>query len=92
MGPAQPLALTAGPSKIPASVQAEIDETPEWWDKKFHEAMVASGAQVVEIEDDEITVHSCDGSAAVVYRQTFVEGCSCRRCGHLTSGFRSDRL
>jgi hypothetical protein len=71
---------------IPAHIQAEIDQTPEWWDAMFHAALVASGASVKidsGYEPEYIEQKSWDGSV-VFYESsiapTWVEGCFCRTC------------
>lgn len=95
IGPAQPLALTAGPSRISPEVQAELDQTPEWWDRQFHKALEASGADVTTVDDEyEYEERSWDGRVAVIHRhkEEYIDGCLCLQCGRLTGRGKWGRL
>lgn len=75
-GPAAPLA-------IEASVRAELDSTPEWWDGQFHKALSASGAPVLaEIEGELVEVHTYSGTVRYteIPGHSVLEGCTCDAC------------
>lgn len=83
----EPRSIVAGtpvPRAIEASVRAELDSTPEWWDSQFHRALKSSGAPVLaEIEGDIIEEYTFTGAVAHRYElpgRTLLEGCTCADC------------
>lgn len=81
-------AIEAPRAHISSEVQAELDQTTEWWDSEFHRALELSGAEVLEIAPEEYEVHteatySGDRILSKVLIQAehhVLAGCSCSRC------------
>lgn len=81
-------AIEAPRSRISPEVQAELDQTTEWWDSEFHRALELSGAEVVEVIPEEYEEHTEATyrgdrilSKVVIRAEHHVlAGCSCSRC------------
>ena len=82
-------AIEAPRRNVSPEVQAELDQTTEWWDSEFHRALELSGAEVVEIipEEYESVSMSSYGGAYVLHERVVIQeehhvlaGCSCSRC------------
>ncbi|UVG35263.1 membrane protein [Microbacterium phage Cece] len=81
-GVSQPM-LEARRAEIPKDIQDEIDQSPAWWDKEFHNRLEASGAKVVarhveEYTDQEGMYHAREYKA--------LEGCECQNCVMVMGG------
>jgi hypothetical protein len=93
----EPLAIEAPRKPIPAAIQAEIDQTPEWWNSLFHNALVASGAEFQtdpEFEPEYIDVRSADGTIMLEEfypGPKWLEDCSCYACVRAKGTFAHQR-
>lgn len=72
-----------GVRAIPADIRAEIDQTPQWWDRQFHRLTGESGA--IELEYGEIEYveeRSLTGPAIwrTLPRPTAYLSCICSEC------------
>jgi hypothetical protein len=67
---------------ISPEVRAELDETPEWWDKRFHEALRAVETPILHGEPEYFEERTLDGRVA--WHQTFqaveLPSCTCEDC------------
>lgn len=81
-GVTQPM-LEARRAEIPKDIQDEIDQTPDWWDKEFHNRLEASGAKVVARHVEEYTDR--DGLHRTREYKA-LEGCECSQCVGIMSG------
>lgn len=89
-GEPQRLALTASAEEkhaaIPLEIRQELDQSPEWWDGQFHQALEKAGAEKILDGDwtpEVIEQHSADGRVVMHYTQEHpyeLDGCICSHC------------
>lgn len=70
------------PPKISPAIRAELDQTPEWWDKQFHDALLKVESPVLYGEPEYIEERSITGVRAVhmVYQASALQSCTCGSC------------
>lgn len=77
-------ALVARPkATISPELRAELDQTPEWWDRQFHTALRSSGAIELEYGEVEYVEHNTFITGAVlepITRPRAILACPCADC------------
>lgn len=82
-GPPSVPMLEAPRKAISREIQAELDGSPEWWNREFHKALKSSGAPVLaEIEGDIVVQHTYDGESFSYHLpdRVVLQDCTCPDC------------
>lgn len=69
--------------RITPELRAELNQTPEWWDKKFHALLDETSGEFVEHGDYEYVEEMTLAGPAVVYEIPPTReylGCTCSEC------------
>lgn len=65
------------PKAIPATLRAELDQTPQWWFTTFHQLLRSTGAEQVGGEEWELSTFS---GPVYMHREVGYPDCPCRDC------------
>jgi hypothetical protein len=69
---------------ISPEIRAELDQSPEWWDERFHNLLVATDQPYLEYGEVEYIEERSLGEKSVVYtpipRQKAYLSCTCGQC------------
>lgn len=71
------------PRPIPQSVRDEINQTPAWWVRLYHQALDSIGAE--RILNERIETHSWAGEVIAVWEDYAYPDCPCSRCRRICS-------
>lgn len=71
------------PKPIPSHIREELDQTPAWWDKQFHNLLDSTGDARVDNDDvEEIAEMTAAGVVCIYYvgPQYALVSCTCSGC------------
>lgn len=73
-----PIATTARIAQIPPAVRAELDDKPEFWDRRFHQLLAAVHAE--SVVGEQIDTYSWGGDLIMTWEDRGYVDCPCRKC------------
>lgn len=72
------------PKPITTMVRAELDDTPAYWDSRFHQLLESLDAP--SVDGDEYDLYAFGGDLVRTYRERGYPDCPCPRCRRICNG------